>query len=82
MSLNYSVDENSGPPKSCTLDIWPVTSKRLPNPALQAIVELLKICCGKMAEVLNALKNFVYPKSSFIFEGRSCQYQNNEPRAS
>jgi len=35
VSVNYSINENSGPPKSCTLDIWPVTSKRLPTPALQ-----------------------------------------------
>jgi len=34
VSVNYSINENSGPPKSCTLDIWPVTSKRLPTPAL------------------------------------------------
>jgi len=34
VSVNYSINENSGPPQSCTLDIWPVTSKRLPTPAV------------------------------------------------
>ena len=34
MSVNDSINENSGLPKNCTLDIWPVTSKRLPTPAL------------------------------------------------
>jgi len=34
VSVNYSINENSGPPKSCTLYIWPVTSKRLPTPGL------------------------------------------------
>ena len=32
--MNYRVNENSGPPKNCTFDIWPVTRKRLPTPVL------------------------------------------------
>ena len=34
-SKNCSVNENSGPPKTCTFDVWPVTRKRLPTPDLE-----------------------------------------------
>ena len=34
VSMNCCVNENSGPPKYCTFDIWPVTRKRLPTPAI------------------------------------------------
>jgi len=38
--LNYEKckNENSGPSKSYTFDIWPVTSKRLPTPILEQAV--------------------------------------------
>jgi len=45
VSVNYSINENSGPPKSCTLDIWPVTSKRLPTPGLH-LNRILNCVCG------------------------------------
>ena len=35
--MNYSVNENFGPPKHCTFDIWPVTRKRLPTPDLKHV---------------------------------------------
>ena len=41
-SKNCSVNENSGPPKTCTFDIWPVTRKRLPTPGLQVLWEIKK----------------------------------------
>jgi len=44
VSVNYSINENSGPPKSCTLDIWPVTSKRLPTPALDCRTRACLLC--------------------------------------
>lgn len=33
--MNYNINENSGPEKNFSLDIWPVTSKRLLTPGLQ-----------------------------------------------
>jgi len=44
VSVNYSINENSGPPKSCTLDIWPVTSKRLPTPVVRGADPCCKGC--------------------------------------
>ena len=57
MSVNYSINENSGPPKSCTLDVWPVTSKRLPTPGLRSETgALLKEENHNFAERFNGSK--------------------------
>ena len=53
-SMNHIVNENSGPPKYLTFDIWPVTRKRLPTPVLDSLkrqmLVLIRVkCCERFA---------------------------------